>query len=182
MRLTRRDAVAALAAAGVAVGTGGAIVLSGDDSDSRSGDGSRSIGEPELTTLVAAAEVLYPSEIEAIDRFVSRYVRGRADDHPEHGAGIVDAVTYLDEYANAWYDERFAALDPETRQEALQRMNADVIEPDPTGSDVERVRYYVVNELLFALYSTPTGATLVGLENPPGHPGGVASYQRGPRP
>jgi hypothetical protein len=53
-------------------------------------------------------------------------------------------------------------------------------EPDPDGTDVERVRYYVVNELLFALYSSPTGGELVGLENPQGHPGGIDSYRRGP--
>jgi hypothetical protein len=42
------------------------------------------------------------------------------------------------------------------------------------------VRYYVVNELLLALYASPTGGELVGIENPQGHPGGTASYQQGP--
>jgi hypothetical protein len=59
-------------------------------------------------------------------------------------------------------------------------MGADTVDPDPDGGDVARVRYYVVNELLFALYASPTGAELLGLENPQGHPGGLASYQRGP--
>jgi hypothetical protein len=59
-------------------------------------------------------------------------------------------------------------------------MNADTLEPDPRGSDEQRVRYFVVNELLFALYASPTGGELVGIENPQGHPGGIQSYQRGP--
>lgn len=185
MRLTRRDAVAALAAAGVAVGGGGALFRSLDegrrDTSEREGASDRPITDDGLTTLVAAAAVLYPSEVENVESFVTRYVRGRADDEPAHVAGIADAVTYLDAYAESWYDEAFAALDPSVREEALRRMNADTAEPDPDGSDVERVRYYVVNELLFALYTTPTGGELVGLENPQGHPGGLASYQRGPR-
>ncbi|WP_251342650.1 gluconate 2-dehydrogenase subunit 3 family protein [Haloplanus halophilus] len=182
MRLTRRDALAALAAAGVAVG-GGAVLRSSDDERGGSGDDAdRPVTDDELATLVAAAEVLYPSAVENVDAFVGRYVRGRAEDEPGHVAGVVDATGYLDEYAEAWYGEGFAALDRSDREEALRRMNVDTTDPDPEGSDVERVRYYVVNELLFALYASPTGGELVGIENPQGHPGGLASYQRGPQP
>jgi hypothetical protein len=179
MELTRRDAIAALAAAGVAVGGGSAVVLS--DDDPHEADSDQVIGEAAVTTLVAAADVLYPSAVENVDAFVTRYVRGRAGDAPEHAAGIVDALAYLDAYAASWYDEGFAALDPSVRNAALTRMGAATADPDPAGSDVERVRYYVVNELLFALFATPTGSELVGLENPRGHPGGLASYQRGPQ-
>jgi hypothetical protein len=42
------------------------------------------------------------------------------------------------------------------------------------------VRHLVVNDLLYALYASPTGARLAGLENPPGHPGGIESYREGP--
>lgn len=176
MRLTRRDAIAALTAAGVAVGGGGAISLPSDDEGS-----DQPIDDRELTTLVAAADVLYPTEIEDVEQFVTRYVRGRTEDHPDRAAGIADAVTYLNDYSEAWYDGRFVALEPATREETLRRMGADTVEPDPEGTDVERVRYYIINELLFALYTTPTGGKLVGLENPQGHPGGIASYQRGPQ-
>ncbi|MFB6218504.1 MAG: gluconate 2-dehydrogenase subunit 3 family protein [Halobacteriaceae archaeon] len=172
MELTRRDALAALAAAGVA---GGAAVLSGDRGESGP------VTDRELATLVAAGETLYPSAVEGVEAFVTRYVRGRARDRPDHAAGMGDAAAYLDEYADAWYETGFAALDPPTRGEALRRMNADTADPDPGGSDVERVRYYVVNELLFALYATPTGGRLVGIENPQGYPGGLGSYRRGPR-
>ncbi|MEA5408870.1 hypothetical protein VB773_15715 [Haloarculaceae archaeon H-GB2-1] len=54
-------------------------------------------------------------------------------------------------------------------------------EPNPDGTTAERVRYYLVNEPLYALYASPTGGTLVGIENPQGHPGGTESYQRGPQ-
>lgn len=182
MRLTRRDAIAALAAAGVTVGGGGAVLLSSDArGDADRGDSDRLIADDDLATLVAAAEVLYPTGIENVEEFVTQYVRGRASDRPAHARAVAEAVAYLDAYAEAWYDERFAALDPPAREEALRGMHADTAEPVPEGSDVERVRYYVVNELLFALYTTPTGSELVGLENPRGHPGGLASYQRGPR-
>lgn len=179
MRLTRRDALAALAAAGATAG--GAALLAADAGDPEgggSGDRSQPLGEAEFATLVGAAEVLYPSKLEGVETFVTRYLRGRAEDRPDHARGIAGAASYLEEYAQAWYEEEFRELEPATRGEVLRRMGADTADPDPAGSDVERVRYYVVNELLFALYTTPTGGELVGLENPQGHPGGVASYQR----
>jgi hypothetical protein len=181
MRLTRRDAVVALSVAGV--GAVGATVRSGEDAPDGDEDASdRDAGaltDAEVATLVAAAEVLYPSAVANVESFVRRYVRGRAD--ADRAAGIAAAVAYLDDYAAAWYDADFADLDPATRSEALRNMDADTAPPDPDGSDVERVRYYVVNELLFALYASPTGSELVGLENPQGHPGGLASYRRGPQ-
>ncbi|MFB6281312.1 MAG: gluconate 2-dehydrogenase subunit 3 family protein [Haloferacaceae archaeon] len=175
MRLTRRDALAALAAAGVA---GGAALASRDGRDGASGP----LADGEVGTLVAAAEVLYPSAVEGVGGFVREFARGRAAERPDHAAGVADAVGYLDEYAGAWRDEAFAALDPAARERVLERMGADAADPDPAGGDAERVRYYVVNELLFALYASPTGGELVGIENPQGHPGGIESYRRGPDP
>jgi hypothetical protein len=178
MRLTRRDAIAALGAAGVAVG-GGAAYLATDD---RPAEPAGPIDEDTLRSMIAAARVLYPTEVEDVDAFVRQYVRGRVAGDPDRAAGISGAVAYLDDYAEAWHDDRFAALDRATRSSMLDRMGADTAEPDPTGADVERVRYHVINELLFALYSSPMGAALVGLENPQGHPGGITSYQQGPDP
>jgi hypothetical protein len=179
MKLTRRDAVAALAAAGVAVGGGGVVLLAdkGDDEEVAG-----PVDGDDLATLVAAAEVLYPSPVENVEDFVTRYVEGRAVDRPDHADGVATSAGYLREYARSWHDQAFAALDPDGRTAALREMGADTADPDPGGSDVERVRYYVVNELLFALYASPTGGALVGLENPQGHPGGTGSYQRGPDP
>lgn len=184
MRLTRRDALAALSAAGVSAAAGCSApdadswdegTASGDDGP----DGPR-LGEAELETLVALAGVLYPSEVENVAEFVGSWVRPRVRERPEHGRGMLDAVATLNEYARNLGGERYADLDPELRAELLSYMAVDVADPDPNGDDDERVRYFLVNDLLFGLYASPTGASLAGLENPPGYPGGTASYQRGP--
>ncbi|MFC7138274.1 gluconate 2-dehydrogenase subunit 3 family protein [Halosimplex aquaticum] len=200
MELSRRDALAALAAVGVA--GGGALALSATDDDSgdtaTSGDERGSGGSTDdtgqggdsptdgpitaedLDALTAVAETVYPSEVEGVESFVTAFVRGRSNAQPDHAAGVAEAVGYLMEWTDAWYDEAFASLDPTDREEALDRMGVREADPDPAGTDAERVRYYVVNELLFALYSSPTGGELVGIENPQGHPGGTESYRRGP--
>ncbi|SEP04589.1 hypothetical protein SAMN05216388_10299 [Halorientalis persicus] len=191
MELTRRDAIAALGAVGVA---GGALALSqSGETDDADGEGrtttptgpdeaAASLSEHELTTAVAVAKAIYPSPVENVEGFVTDFLRGRVADDPERATEIAETVAYLDDYVNTWYDvDAFATLSPATRVEAFERMNADTIDPDPDGGSVQRVRYYLVNDLLFALYASPTGGELVGIENPQGHPGGTTSYRRGPQ-
>lgn len=176
-KLTRRDAIAALSALGVSLAGCGAPST---DGDGQAGD--RPLTDHDRETLTAVGEVLYPDEVDEIDAFVDRYATGRTTDRPEHVDGITEAITYLDEYCQSWFDADFAALSPAERDETLRRMGADEAEPDPEGGDVEQLRYFVIDDLLLALYASPTGGELVGIENPPGHPGGLASYQRGPEP
>jgi hypothetical protein len=182
MELTRRDALAALASAGV-VGGGAAAALARERREAtvrRPTDG-ESAGSPLLDALVATAEVVYPEEVSGVPAFVETYSLARFDARPDYRAGVRDAVEELDDHARAWYDEAYAALDRGTRDDLLRSMGVDAAEEDPEGTTAERVRFYAVNELLFALYTSPAGGRLVGIENPQGHPGGTESYRRGPR-
>jgi hypothetical protein len=171
MELTRRDVLAALAASGAAAGAG--VSLASD-----SGEGP--VGGHEIDTLVAVADIVYPSEVEGVESFVRQYSVERVRDRPEYAEGVADAVAVLDDYSRTWADADFADLSTERADRTLSGFEVDNADPDPDGSDRERVRYYLVNELLYALFSTPTGGSLAGIENPQGHPGGTTSYQRGP--
>ena len=171
MELTRRDAVAALGALGAGTAAAGCLQ---QDATGEEGD-DESIRE----TLVAAAEVLYPSAVTGIDEFVDRFLSGRLDDGP-HAEGLREAVDALETRAEAWYDGSLATLTVEERDSLLRETGAAAADEDPDGTAAERIRYYIVNELLLALYSSPTGGELVGIENPQGHAGGLESYQRGP--
>lgn len=172
MELTRRDALAALASAGV-VGGGSIAVLARDRRETADA--------PLLDALVATAEVVYPGGISGVSEFVETYSLGRLDSRPAYRSGVRDAVADLDEHAKAWYGEGYTPLDQSSRDDLLRDMGVHRAEEAPEGTTAERVRFYVVNELLFALYTSPAGGRLVGIENPQGHPGGTDSYQRGPR-
>lgn len=178
--LTRRDALIALGAAGVGAAGLGALAWDelGDETPEQRGADDSS-GQRE--TIVAAAEALYPERVSGIDSFVERYVVGRVQDRPAYLDGVRTAARNLDDYARHWYDQPFAELDRGTRQAVFDNYGLADRDPDPDGTERERVRYYLINELLFAFYSSPTGGSLIGLENPPGHPGGIETYQRGPR-
>jgi len=178
--LTRRDAMAALTAAGAATALGGTLswaVLNETGDDDATTEG---FTERDRETLVALAEHLYPSAVTGLPEFVERYTVGRVRDRPEYATGMREALAALDEYAVQWTDERFVDLDADRRGSLLNSMGVTRATPEPDGLDPERVRFYLVNELLFALYSSPTGGKLVGIENPQGHPGGTTSYRQPP--
>ncbi|MGB9958267.1 gluconate 2-dehydrogenase subunit 3 family protein [Haloferax prahovense] len=189
MRLTRRDALAVLAGLGV---TGGAVSLTqfdpptaestgegrGSDGE-RGGDGDADDTPPTAVreTMVAAGEVVYPSAAEGVSEFVETYVVGRTRDDSRRAA-MVDAATELDDVARDWEGAAFADLPADDRDRLLRELGVDAADPVPDGTLSERLRFHVVNELLYAFYASPTGGRLVGIENPIGHPGGAESYRR----
>ena len=184
MELTRRDALAALAAVGAAVGGG---VLAGrygpPRADAASDAGSGSVAEPTLSTdlldlLDAAAEVVYPTGVDGRRTFVETYVLGRTENRPAYREGLQEAAAQLDAVARDWRGQPYADLDADVRDKLLRDLGVETAEPVADGTITERIRFYVVNDLLFAFYSSPTGGRLVGIENPIGHPGGIESYQR----
>ena len=177
MRLTRRDALAALAGVGAA-SVAGCSAPEADDVD-----GDAALDETVTATLVAAADVLYPAAVEGTEEFVRTYARRRTRDDRRRREGVETATADLDDAAWAWYDDAFRALSAGRRDAVLREVGADTADPDPSldGTPAGRVRYYVVNELLYALYTSPAGGRLVGVENPVGHPGGTTSYRQGPR-
>jgi hypothetical protein len=173
MELTRRDALAALGAAGVAAAGGAALTWESMQETP--------LGDHEYETLVALAEVVYPSGVDGIPTFVETYVVGRVRDRPDYARGIAESIGTLDTLAADWFGDEVVDLPPDQRDALLREAGLEEAAPDPEGGTSNRMRYYLVNELLFAFYTSPTGGSLVGLENPPGHPGGTESYQHGPR-
>jgi hypothetical protein len=187
VELTRRDALAALSAAGATVG-GGVLAARFDPPRADDGSGADPAGddagtEVSLSTdlldlLDAVAEVVYPDGVGERRAFVDSYVVGRVTDRPAYREGLREAAAQLDAVARDWHDAPYADLDVDTRDRILRNLGVETADPDPKGPLTDRIRFYVVNDLLFAFYSSPTGGRLVGIENPIGHPGGTESYQR----
>jgi hypothetical protein len=175
MELSRRDALAVLAGSGILGGSAVAALGRRRDAGDQGGD-------HVLDTLVAVAQAVYPSEVENVEEFVRAYSPPRLADNETFRQGVETAVADLDENVAAFNDpETFLDLPAEARDQALRRTGAAAARPDPDGALPQRVRYYLVNDLVYALYSSPTGGELVGIENPQGHPGGTTSYRQGPR-
>jgi len=165
VKLTRRDAVVALATMGIAAG--GAVRYLDAESDIVDG-------------MVAVAEVLYPSEVTEIREFIETYLGGREEDDTYSIDELESLLAAVDREARQTAGSDFRSLSKTKRDEVLRATGAATAFPDPEGTLPQRLRYYVINDLLYALYSSPTGGELVGNGNPHGHPGGLEAYQRGP--
>lgn len=192
MELTRRDALAVLATSGVTVGAGVALdwdalregtpssnhaTGAADGSTADAPDAPIAFTERETETLVALARTLYPTSVTGVPDFVETYVVGRVRDRPAYADGLKTSLATLDEYATEWFSGEYRTLSPTDREALLRQMGLASVAPGRAGSAPERLRYYLVNELLYALYSSPRGGTLVGIENPIGYPGGIESYR-----
>lgn len=175
MELSRREAIAALVASGIGI-AGGVSLYQSDLLP-----GSEKPVANLLDTLVPLAEVLYPSEVSETSEFVETYVRGRIEDDEAYGEEIAAAVDSLDARAKESRNRRFAQLSPQARNDLLYELGMEDVSPKPNGTELQRIRYYLINELLYALFTSPKGAKIAGTENPPGYPGGHQSYQRGPQ-
>lgn len=177
MELTRRDATIALAAIGAGGITLGTHLLRAEPT------AGSPLTDEEVTeinsTLVSVAEVVYPSELTGIPDFVTTYLEGRLD-HPDHAKNTADTVTELNDLATQWHNHPVPELSLETRERLLHETGTATADEAPSGTTAERIRFYIINELQLALYTSPTGGKLVGIENPIGHPGGLQSYQEPP--
>lgn len=171
MELTRRDAVLALAA-GVGGGAVGAELP--EESVDRTGP---ALSEVAVETLVATAEVVFPTAVDGVPEFTEEYVDGLPAERRRLVGSTAEA---FDEHARRERGRPFASLSTRTRDSVLRALGVGRVGSVPNGSLPERVRFYVVNQLLFGLYTSPTGSRLVGIENSIGNPGGYESYQRAP--
>lgn len=168
MRLTRRDAIATLAVLG-----GGSAAIG------RLGDADKP-AERVVTTIVATAGVVDPSAVQVDAEFVRTYLLGRSHAQAGYARAVADAVAELDRTARAEFGGSFASLPVDHRRAVLAYLGVDRAISDPNGTVPQRIRYYVVHELLYALYTSPVGGRLLNMENPPGFPGGRDAYQRSP--
>lgn len=168
-------AVAGSAAYGYGSEWAGSRSAPGDaDSDERD------ISSTRIATLQSVASAVYPSAIDVDSDFIERQVLDRTEPRPDHFDEMESAIETVDTYAKARFGDRMKELSEDDRRRVLHSVGATRVRPTADGTTAERVRYYLINDLLYALFTSALSSELTGIENPPGHPGGREAYQRGP--
>jgi hypothetical protein len=175
VKLSRRDALVALGATtlgAAGVGYGPAALAEGSD------EGPATPGRIDATT--AMAEVVYPPAVSVDEGFVRTQVFGRPEPLDGHFRGLADAIDTVEEFSASRFDAPVAALSRADRRQLLTDMGVNSVRASCDGTVAERVRYYLVGDLLYALFTHPRGGRLLGIPNPSGYPGGSELYRRGP--
>jgi hypothetical protein len=126
------------------------------------------------------ANAVYPSDVSVDESFVESRVFGRPEPIPGHFDELRAAVEAVDDYAAARFGRRLVDLPPARRRAALSAMGVTKVHPTDDGTTAERVRFYLLNDLLYAFFTSPISSELTGIENPPGYPGGREAYRRPP--
>jgi len=126
----------------------------------------------ESGAMMALAEVLYPSEAEVTEEYLGTYLYGRMVDEESYRSEVQSGVETLDGLAQDAHSSPFAELSADQRVGLIEDTDLRSGASVEDGTDVERVNYHLVDELLFAFYASPTGGELVGNPNPRGWPGG----------
>jgi len=170
MRLSRRDALVALAGGAATSGVSLAVSRAAHETD----PAESSLSSEELATVVAVATVVYPSAVEGIERFVETYVSGLDD---ARAGAMGEAAAGVDRQAREAFGTGFAALSADARETVLRDMGVDRVASNAEGTLPERARYHLVNTLLYALFTSPTGSGLVGIDDPVGCGSGFATYR-----
>ncbi|WP_435095234.1 gluconate 2-dehydrogenase subunit 3 family protein [Halorubrum sp. N11] len=133
-----------------------------------------------VDVMTAIAEAVYPSAVSVESSFIERRVFARIEPKPDHFENLLTAIEAVDSHARARFGGGVTEMSAAHRRKLLQSMGVTAVHPTADGSTVEQIRFYIVNELLYALFTSPVGGELMGIDNPPGYPGGREAYQRGP--
>jgi hypothetical protein len=176
MELTRRDALVALAGGTSITGVSGGL---NEILNERRPPGGH-LDDDRIEQLIAITAPIYPSSITVSRGFIETFIIGRTEGREEYRKGIVEALDTVEQASQQQYTRALTSLSESKVEMLLRNVGADTAYPVPDGTVPERIRYYLINELLYALYATPVGGQLVGYENPDGYPGGTLAYQRGP--
>jgi hypothetical protein len=144
------------------------------------GETGRVATEGRVATATAVADVVYPSQVDVDADFVERRVFDRIEPTPGHFEGLAEAVDDVERVARSRTGASVASLPPGERRRLLDEMGVFDVHATPDGTVAERVRYYLVNDLLYGLFTHPKGGRLMGVPNPPGYFGGNELYRRGP--
>ncbi|PSP83822.1 hypothetical protein BRC96_08400 [Halobacteriales archaeon QS_6_64_34] len=173
MKLTRRDAIGALSAAGIAA-IAGCESLSSDGTGTGTATGTPGEGglASEGSAMMALAEVLYPSDTEVTEEYLGTYLYSRMVDEESYRNEVEAGVKTLDSLAQDAHGSPFTELSADQRVRLIEDTDLRSGDSVQDGTDIERINYHLIDELLFAFYASPTGGELVGNPNPRGWPGG----------
>jgi hypothetical protein len=133
-----------------------------------------------IDVMTAIARAVYPSTVSVESSFIESRVFGRVEPEPSHFEKLMTAIESVDSHARARFGGGITDISAGRRRKVLQSMGVTTVHPTADGTTAEQIRFYLINDLLYVLFTSPAGGELMGIDNPPGHPGGREAYRRGP--
>lgn len=169
MRLTRRRALLGLVGATSAAGLGAYDLTAAADA------GERTATRRDVEGLLTVADAVYPADPEEFEPLVKGYV-GRLDE--DRTRSLLGTLSELDTLSYDQLGTPFRSLSAGEAERLLTALGVFRVHSRPDGTLAERVRFHLVNSVLYAILTNPAGTKPFGIENPVGYPGGFGSHTR----
>lgn len=166
MKLTRRQTLLGLIGAS-SVGSLGIYELL----DRTTIDGP--LSDAGMNGLLTVADIVHPAAPEDVEPVISAYVDRLNDGRIRR---LVMTLSELNSRSRRHFSASFGTLSRAQGERLLVTLGVNRVQPRPEGTLAERVRYHLVNSVLYALLTHPVGTELYGIGNPVGFPGGFASH------
>lgn len=167
MRLTRRQAFLGLLGLSSAASLGAYEVTDDPRSDRTTLTGN------ERETVLAVADVVFPSDTRPLEPVVTGYVDRLNDDRTR---ALVATLADLDRTAYDRFGVPFRSLSRADRERLFGALGVPRVQPQRRGTLPARIRFHLVNSVLFAILTHPNGTAPLGIDNPVGYPGGFSSF------
>lgn len=167
MKLTRRQTFLGLLGASSAAGLG-AYELIDVPRSSRS-----TVSRDELETLLTVADVVFPADPRPLEPVIASYVDRLGDGRTR---ALVATVAELDQAAYAQFGIPVRSLSRGECERLFEVLGVTRVQPRPEGTVPERIRFHLVNAVLYSILTHPEGTGPFGITNPVGHPGGFSSF------
>lgn len=168
MKLTRRQTLLGL------VGTSSGLSLSAYELTDDTSVPEPTLSQREFDGLLAVADVVHPSDPQQFESLIAGYVDRLSDDRKRL---LRRTLSDLDRASYRQSGVPFRSLSPAERRRLFAALGVARVQSRPRGTVPERVRYHLVNSIVFVLVTNPKGTGLFGIRNPVGHPGGFYEDQ-----
>lgn len=167
MKLTRRKTLLGLLGLSSTASLG--VYELSDEYDKRRG----SLSRRHLEGLLTIADVVHPSEPDQFETILTGYVTGLTDSRKRV---LLGTLAELDQVSYSQLGIPFRSLSASEATLLLKALGVDRVQSSPQGPLAERIRFHLVNSVLYAVLTDPVGTNVLGIDNPVGHPGGFSSY------
>lgn len=171
MNLSRREALLGL----LGVSTGVSLSTYELTGNRYGSDGRRSLSRRDREALLTIADIVHPANPGGFEPVIARYVR-RLPASRERA--LLGTLSELDGVSRRQLGAGFGSLSTPEARLLLEGLGVDGVQSNRQGTLAERIRFHLINSVMYALLTDPSGTAVLGIDNPVGYPGGFSSYTR----
>ena len=124
----------------------------------------------DIESLLTVAGIVHPAESEAFEPVLSSYLNQLSDSRTQ---SILETIAELNKISRRRLGRPFHILSRNEAEQLFTILGVNRVQAAPNGTLAERIRFHLVNSVIYALMTNPNGTREFEIQNPVGYPGGI---------